>query len=527
MLRFASLFLCLLACLPRLEAQLIPGQVIVEWADQKAAATFPKEKDIFLLKHLAPAYRIDLLGISPPPADPDTWLQTFRQTPGVKAAQWNYDLEFDAIPNDPHFSDQWSPTQIGVEQVWDQTTGGTTATGDTIVVAVLDGGFDIHHQDLVENLWVNRDEIPGDGLDNDENGLVDDYLGWNFADNSPDHPTDLHGTAVAGIIGAVGNNQIGITGINWQLRLMLLTTVTVSDVIEAYNYVIHQRELFTASNGEKGALVVATNASFGLAEVFCAEQPIWGSMYDLLGKAGILTAAATSNSPVNVDIVGDMPSTCPSPFLITVLNTDPWDEKESQSGFGQTSIDLGAPGVSIYTTHPNDKYGTFNGTSAATPHVTGAIALLYSLPCLDFAKSVLKAPQQTALAVKKALLDGVAPSPGLEAYTLTGGRLEIDQSFQLLGAICGTDEPRVLRILNAFPNPANEGIEVEYQAHSQKRISYRLINPLGQLILEDALPISPWPAKRFYLSLPDLPKGIYLLVLTDGQVQVSKLFFLY
>ena len=527
MFRFLTVSVCLLAHLFRLDAQPIPGQVIVEWADKTAASSILQYRNLSLEKTLAPAFHIDLLRIQPPPDDPDAWMEAFRQTPGVVVAQWDYYLEFNATPNDPRFPEQWSPDHIGADLVWDQTTGGTTATGDTIVVAVLDGGFDLDHEDLAENIWVNRGEIPGNGVDDDENGLTDDSWGWNFADDSPEHPVDHHGTAVLGIIGAVGNNLRGVAGLNWHIKMMLLTTETVSDVIEAYTYVIDQRELYASSQAEKGALVVATNASFGLSDVFCEEQPIWGAMYDRLGEAGILTAAATSNNPVNVDLVGDMPASCPSPFLITVLNTDPWDEKESGSGYGPVSVDMGAPGVSIITTNPNDKYGFFNGTSAATPHVCGAIALLYSLPCMDFASSIQTAPQQTALAVKDALMQGVTPSPGLGAYTLSGGRLAVDRSFQILESLCGTDKPKVLSILNAFPNPANEGIQVEYQAHSQKRISYRLINALGQLIMEEALPVSDWPSKRFYLSFPNLPKGNYLLVLTDGQVQVSKLFFLY
>ena len=535
MFRLFFLSVCLLAFSPRAVSQRIDGQLLVEWEeDAHPAAVLKSWNDIRSGQEklereetLSRRFPISLIRVSPPPANPDVWIQAFRQTPGVNAAQWDYRLEFDAIPNDPDFAAQWAPDHIGADLVWDQTTGGLTATGDTIVVAILDGGFDVTHPDLAGNIWINRGEYPNDGLDNDENGLVDDYRGWDFSGNSPEHPIDLHGTSVAGIIGAIGNNQTGVAGINWTVKMMLLTTETVSDVIEAYTYVIDQRELYRTSKREKGALVVVTNASFGLSEVFCKDQPIWGSMYDRLGDLGILTAAATSNNPVNVDEVGDMPASCPSPFLVTVLNTNPQDEKELDSGYGPVSIDLGAPGASILSTRPNGKYGLFNGTSAATPHVSGAIALLYSIPCLEFSFSIQKAPQQTALVIKDALLKGVSPSPALDGLALSGGRISIDQSFHLLEAQCVPVESGVLKILNTYPNPANEGIQIEYQAHSQKRVSYRLINTMGQTTLEGALPTSPWPAKRFYLSLPALPKGLYFLVLNDGQYQVSKAFFLH
>lgn len=481
------------------------GRVIVEWEDNS----------------------ISLLHPDPLPSDLSAWMEAFRQRPGVKAAQWDYPLEFYAIPDDPRYDGQWSLPHIGADQAWDITTGGLTALGDTIVIAILDGGFDIEHPDLAGNSWINRGEIPGDGIDNDDNGYIDDVHGWNFADDSPVHPADYHGTSVAGIAGAVGNNARGITGINWNVKMLLCTTKTVSDVVEAYQYIIRQRELYTASGGEKGAFIVATNASFGLSEVFCVEQPVWAGMYDKLGYAGILTASAASNNGLNADLTGDMPVTCASPFLITVLNSGPGDAKEPDSGFGPVSVDMGSPGSGIPTTQPNNKYGPFSGTSAAAPHVCGAIALLCSLPCETFAQTMKKAPQQAALTVRRALLDGVSPSPALKELTLTGGRLSIINSLEILEAECEQEEQNVLKILDIYPNPAQEGIEVLYNAHDQKRISWRLVNYMGQCILQEALPVADsLSLKRFYLPLPALPQGLYLLVLTDGQAQVSKAFFL-
>lgn len=505
MFRFLAPIALLIASASAAFSQPAAGRVIVKWEDNS----------------------IGLLQLDQLPADPSAWMDEFRKQPRVKAAQWDYPLEFYAIPDDPLYSDQWSLPHIGADLAWNAATGGLTANGDTIVVAILDGGFDIEHPDLVNNIWINRGEIPGDGIDNDENGYIDDVYGWNFADDTPIHPVDNHGTSVAGIIGATGNNGLGVTGVNWRVKMMLLTTKTVSDVVEAYQYVIRQRKLYASSRGANGAFVVATNASFGLSEVFCDEQPVWGGMYDQLGEAGILTAAATTNNPIDVDQTGDMPVTCASPFLITVLNSNEADAKEPDSGFGPVSVDMGAPGAGIMTTRPNNKWGLFNGTSAAAPHVCGAIALLYGIPCDAFAQSLEKAPQQAALTVRRALLKGVKTTPALQGISLTGGRLSVSNSLEILESECLAEDQNILKIVAIFPNPASEGIEVEYQAHDQKRISWRIVNHLGQSIFQQALPVvNPLASKRFYLQLPNLPPGLYLLVLTDGQAQVSKPFFI-
>jgi len=526
-------FLILLAFIPKLAAQ--PGNRIflaeleentnpealtTDWNADRSA-----EGSLSWSKTLSGPFRIHLLHIDPPPADPGEWIENFRHLPGVRAAQWDYPLEFHAIPDDPDYPLQWSLPHTGAEEVWDQTTGGLTAAGDTIVVAVLDAGFDLSHPDLAANIWLNRGEIPGDGLDNDNNGYTDDLQGWNFADDSPEHPVDAHGTSVAGIIGAVGNNGEGIAGINWSVKMMPFTTTHVSDVIEAYSYILDQRRLYRESHGEKGAFVVATNASFGLAGVFCYEQPVWAGMYDLLGREGILTTAATANEPVNVDQEGDMPSTCASPFLIAVLQTGKEDEKGPSSAYGPFSIDLGAPGTDILSTRPGGNYGSFGGTSAAAPHVCGAIGLLYSMPCALFAANALETPLQTALAVKDAILRGAVPVEDLHDLTITGGRLSVANSFEILGNQCINGLETGLGILKIFPNPAIAGIEIEYLTNGNEPLSFRLFTSTGQMIREETPDPFPWAVKRFYLDLPSLPRGVYFLSLTDGRSSATKAFF--
>src|SRR5262249_49534599 len=162
-------------------------------------------------------------------------------------------------------------------------------------------------------------------------------------------------------------------GVNWNVQLMPLKGVGTEDqTVEAYTYVLEMRKKYNDSNGASGAFVVATNSSFGVNYGQPSDYPLWCAMYDSLGKYGILNAAATTNSNVDVDVVGDIPTACPSEYLITVTNTTAADELYP-AGYGVLTIDLGAPGASIYTTTPNNGYSTATGTSPATPHVAGAI----------------------------------------------------------------------------------------------------------------------------------------------------------
>lgn len=369
----------------------------------------------------------------------DKFLGGIRQNPDVLAAQFDYPLSFRQMPDDPSYDREWGLGRIAAPEVWNYTTGGLTSRGDTIVVAILDDGFDIDHEDLKNNIWHNRFEIANDGIDNDNNGYIDDVNGWSFVNNSNTHTKTSHGTSVAGIIGAQGNNGIGVTGINWNIKLLLLSTSRVSEIIKAYEYVIEQRKRYNESNGKQGAFVVATNASFGLSTPsFCdTEQPIWAMMYDLLGEQGVLTGAGTVNTNLNVDTEGDVPTSCSSDFILTCANITKANQIASNSGYGKTSIDLGAPGDDSYSTKAFNNYGSFNSNSAAAPHLTGAIALLYSLPCEGLAESALAKPKETALVVRDAILKGVEPLASLESKTVTGGVLNILGSVKQLQPQCG------------------------------------------------------------------------------------------
>ncbi len=460
------------------------------------------------------------------PNNTTSGLSILVRHPMIAAIQENAEIEFRKTPNDENFPLQWGLEFIGLDKFWETNTGGMTENGDTIVVAVLDEGFDISHEDLSENVWINRAEIPDDDIDNDNNGYVDDIHGWNFIENTPRHAISQHGQSVAGIIGARGNNGIGVTGINWNIKLMLFTILSVSDIIAAYDYIIEQRDLYNQSFGTEGAFVVATNASFGSNGQFCEEQPIWGGMYDRMGRVGVLTGAGTANGNWDVDLVGDMPTTCPSDFIITTLNINQDGQKHAGSAFGSISIDIGSPGENSYTTKPFDLYGAFGKNSAAAPHLTGVIGLLYSVPCQQFAKDALVNPMETALYVRNVILEGVRRQESLKGITVTGGSLDIANSLDIVDADCNSTIGE-LQIKKIFPNPSRGQITFDYQAAGFDEHTLRIVNILGQVVREESFVPPMFGRKRITLDLNLQTPGTYILVLQRGQELITEKFILF
>ena len=326
----------------------------------------------------------------------------------------------DLQPNDPAYINQSDMNLIGMTRAWDVTTGGLTTLGDTIVVAVVDDGFQTNHEDLATNIWINRGEIPNDGVDNDDNGYTDDFRGLNIGTGNDQHAVLSHGTSVCGIIGAVGNNGKGVAGANWNIKLMLLSGADFeSDLIDCYNYALDMRQKYKASNGAEGAFVVVTNMSGGVDGAWAQDHPLWCGMYDALGSEGILSVCAAPNQPISVDTQGDMPTTCPSPYMIAVTNVDASDQLVETAGFGPVSIDLGAPGHGTVTTATTNQYKMFPGTSSSTPHVTGVIALMYSTPCTEFLFELKSNPSALATQIRDIILNTGKLNNTLSEITVT------------------------------------------------------------------------------------------------------------
>ncbi|WP_116108065.1 S8 family serine peptidase [Lewinella sp. IMCC34191] len=376
----------------------------------------------------------------------------YASDPQVDFVQLNHRLTSRRRPNDPQYNQQWqfwNTGQIGgepgadyqTELAWDITTGGVTANGDTIVIASIDNGIDLTHPDLRENIWVNYGEIPDNGIDDDANGYVDDRYGWNTAldNNDVEAGKGDHGTPVMGQMAAVGNNRLGVTGINWHTKVMHITNdfdPLESEVIQAYGYALQARRRYDTSGGEEGAYVIATNASWGRDRAFPSQSPIWCALYDTLGKYGILSVAAVPNRDVDVDEVGDLPSLCDSEFLITVTNLDTRNKKVKDAAQGLLSVDMAAFGEGVVTTLANGRYGAVFGTSYATPAVTGSIGLLYAVPCLTFGELTISDPPVAARRVRDVLFATVRSLPTLTEATRTGGALDVGKAVRSLQQSC-------------------------------------------------------------------------------------------
>jgi subtilisin family serine protease len=497
-------------------------------------------QQVTLVRSIDEDFRFYLLEISNPSQNEDEVLYALRSQRGVLEASFNHIAKpRNTTPNDSLFARQWNILRIQADKVWDFTKGGKTACGDDIVVAVVEPGygFNTKHEDIVPNLFVNKNEIDKDGIDNDGNGYIDDIYGINaltLKGNLSGDPLS-HGTAVAGIIGAKGDNKTGVSGINWNVKLMLISNAgNESEILAAYAYVIKMRKLYNESNGKKGAYIVATNYSGGIDKTFESAVPLWCGMYNQLGEVGILTAGAGPNSNINVDVNGDIPTTCSSKYLIAVTNSDRADVKVQNAGFGTTNIDLAAPGgssgnpqnIGSFTVKPdatpNKGYGEFTGTSAATPHVAGSIALLYSISDTAFCNAAKRNPSQTALFVKDLILENVDKTDALKTQTLSGGRLNVWRAFDALRSAL---KPVQVSNLNVYPNPVRETLYFDVSSLNGKTQTYYIYNALGQLILEKTYTPKPFASNRVKIEVGNLAQGVYTLsTRTDDNTLVSKKF---
>ena len=296
----------------------------------------------------------------------------------------NYVVYADLLPDDPDFSMLWGlhntgqtggtpDADIDAPEAWEVATGSAD-----IVVAVIDTGVDYTHPDLADNIWTNPGEIAGNGLDDDGNGFVDDVHGYDFCNEDGDPMDDnRHGTHVAGTIAGVGDNGQGVTGVNWSSSIMALKFLSArgsgsaSDAVRAVNYATMMKSVYDVE-------VRLTSNSWG-------GGPYSQELRDAIeasGDAGVLFIAAAGNvsvySPADNDQTPHYPSSYDLGNIIAVAASDHNDGLANFSHYGATSVDLAAPGTNIYSTVPDGGYTSLNGTSMATPHVAGVVALAWS-----------------------------------------------------------------------------------------------------------------------------------------------------
>ena len=444
----ATLALCLWLPLSSSAQGHLAGEFIVMFHQQQDPSKVASSHGLEWVKALSPRANIHLMELPNPGTPAQDWavLRALQDDRRLKAAQFNHEVQArETLPNDPSLGQQWHHVEPGDHDIdsdlaWDITTGGAASDGSRIVVAVLEGGgSNYNHVDLIDNHWVNDAEIPGNGVDDDLNGFVDDYNGWNSGTNTDAIGAGGHGTSVSGMIGAAGDNGNGGVGVNWDVEIMQVDMgngLSEATVIAAYNYPFEMRALYNESEGVRGAFVVATNASWGIDLANPANYPVWCAYYDDLGGQGILNCGATANQQYNIDTQGDMPTGCSSPYMVAVTATDDNDVR-TFSGYGATTIDLGAPGDAVYLPSGSTGYGNTSGTSFASPCVAGAIALVYSAPCPDLMELALSNPQAAADLVRGYILDGTDEVPNLIGETVTGGRLNVHNALNLALANCG------------------------------------------------------------------------------------------
>lgn len=339
-------------------------------------------------------------------------LSSIKSDPNVEYAEPNYLVSIEQLPNDPQFNSQYglyntgqtggvTGADINAKDVWD------IATGTDVVVAVIDSGVEYTHSDLQMNMWKNPGEIEANNIDDDNNGFIDDIYGWNFSSDDSDPMDDLgHGTHVAGIVAAKGNNGVGIAGINWSAKIMALKFIDVNGIgstanaIKALNYAVAMGARVSNNSwgggGFSQALYDAIAASEQAEHIFVAAA----------GNKGINT-----DDPINAM---HYPSSYPMDNVISTAATDESDMLGTFSNLGPVSVDLAAPGRQINSLWINDGYLSLDGTSMAAPFVTGAVALLLSK---DSSLSVAQ--------IRSAILDNVDPLPSLLDATVTGGRLNL------------------------------------------------------------------------------------------------------
>lgn len=402
----------------------------------------------------------------------ETAAALLRRHPAVRYAEPNWIYRHDVTSDDPYstggslwgmLGDTTTPanpfgSQAG--EAWQADHVGSRS----VHVGVVDEGIDLNHPDLAANIWTNPFD-PVDGVDNDGNGYIDDVHGWDFSqsnssiyDGSPiDSTTDSHGTHVSGTIGGVGGNAAGVAGVNWNVTMISAKFLgpnggTTANAVRAIDYI-------TDLKTRHGLNIVATNNSWGGGGYSQA-------LHDAIirgAKAGILLVAAAGNGNIfGIGLNNDTTAFYPANYntatgtltetaasydaVIAVASITSTGATSSFSNYGRTTVDLGAPGSGIWSTTPNNGYRSFSGTSMATPHVTGALALHASLN-----------PFASASDIKSAILSSAVATPtsSLSNITVTNGRLNI-------GQFAGPPPP---------PPPANPPSDLTAAAASSSQIN--------------------------------------------------------
>jgi subtilisin family serine protease len=400
-------------------ASYVEGEILVKYKETVTARIMSNSWQQWGVAVVKDYHDLNLRKCTVSPANMEQAIAGFKSDPAVEYAEPNYIVHvLETVPNDSRFGEQWalrntgqtggsSDADIDAGEAWDVQKGSAS-----VLVGIIDTGIDYNHPDLQANIWKNPGESGNgretNGIDDDGNGFVDDWRGWDFANNDNDPFDDnRHGTHVAGTIGAVTGNGTGVAGINWNVGLIGLKFLTASgsgstsDAIEAILYAI-QMNIPVLNNSWGGG-----GFSQALADAI-----------DAANQAGILFVAAAGNESKNTDTNANYPSNYTSENIISVASTDHSDVLSSFSNYGIVTVDLAAPGSAILSTVPGNSYQSLSGTSMATPHVAGVAALLRAqYPGID------------VVDLKYRILGSVDVKSSLAGKVLTEGRLNANRGI--------------------------------------------------------------------------------------------------
>jgi len=443
---------------------------------------------------------------------------------GAQSINVNATRSLTRTPNDPLFpvAENWAFPQIDAPDAWETATGTRTT-----IAAVVDTGVDYNHPDLAANMWRNPNEVVGDGIDNDRNGVVDDVYGFNAITGTGDPMDDNgHGTFVSGFIGAVGNNAVGLAGVNWSTQIMAVKifdangNTSIAAEVRGIQYIIDQKV--------RGQGVVAANLSYGGYQFVQQEF----DALNQLSQAGVVIVAAAGNDANNNDVLPAYPASYTIPGLISVAASTTTDNLAIFSNYGVTTVDLAAPGVNVLSTRAaqaspieypfyngDSNYSVSSGTSFAAPLVTGAAVLLKSIK-----------PAASIDQVKTAILSGVDKVPALNGAVLTGGRLNLATSVDLILATTGSFpvpkfvDGQSLSIVegNQAYTLAEVRVELDRPCDPGKSASvYYTTQPGGS-----AFPGLDYVATSGYVTFsgPETQKSFYIKLVGDRQAEQAERF---
>lgn len=383
-------------------------------------------------------------------------MERLESDPNIEYVEPNYIYHTMVTPNDPRYNELWGMRMIDAPQAWDQQTG-----SESVIVGIIDTGINYEHEDLAANMWRNPGESgdgkENNGVDDDNNGFVDDVFGWDFVndDNDPRDDND-HGSHVSGTVGAVGNNGKGVVGVNWNVRLMALKFLdangsgSTADAVDAI--------IYATNMGAK----VLNNSWGGGGRSRALEDAI-----RFANERGVLFVAAAGNAASDNDTFPSYPASYDLPNVVAVAASTENDGLASFSNFGRHTVHLAAPGTNILSSVSGGGYNSFNGTSMATPHVAGAAALVWA-----------QFPGRSMNQIKIRLLGSVERNGTFADRVTTGGRLNVNDALSTsplihtrrLDDTTNEQGPYVV-LADAVDDSRVEAVTLTYQVDSQAPVT--------------------------------------------------------